>query len=205
MGYIYLITNKINEKKYVGKTTQSIEERWYEHIHDAKRPRYEIRPLYRAINKYGIDNFNISKLEKCSNSILEEREQYWIKKLDTYHNGYNATMGGDGKILLDYDVIVKEYLLTHNMSQVSRTLKCDKETVKKALLEKNIPIRTSQEVSKEIHSKKIGQFDKNGNLIEIFSSYKEAEEKMGNTQRHICDVANGKRKSAYGYVWKWIE
>lgn len=27
---------------------------------------------------------------------------------------------------------------------------------------------------------------------------------MGNTQRHICDVANGKRKSAYGFIWRWI-
>lgn len=205
MGYIYLITNKINKKKYIGKTTQSIEERWNEHIHDSKRPKCEIRPLYRAINKYGIDNFNINELEKCPNSILDKREQYWIKKLDTYHNGYNATMGGDGKILLDYDIIVKEYLLTHNMSQVSRTLKCDKGTVKKALLENNILIKTSQEVSKEIRSKKVGQFDKNGKLIKVYNSYKEAEDIMGNTQRHICDVANGKRKSAYGYMWKWIE
>ena len=54
MGYIYLITNLLNNKKYIGKTTQSIEERWQEHIYDSKRKKCETRPLYRAIRKYGV-------------------------------------------------------------------------------------------------------------------------------------------------------
>lgn len=55
MGFIYLITNNINKKKYVGKTTQSIEKRWQEHISESKREKREIRPLYRAIRKYKKD------------------------------------------------------------------------------------------------------------------------------------------------------
>lgn len=106
MGYIYAITNKINGKQYVGKTTLTVADRWKQHIHDSKTRKGEIRPLYSAFKKYGIENFKIEELEKCSNDILSDREIYWIDKLDTYNNGYNATFGGDGKILYDYKKIL---------------------------------------------------------------------------------------------------
>lgn len=205
MGYIYLITNKINNKKYVGKTTQSIEKRWEEHISDSKKERCEIRPLYRAIRKYGIENFIIKEIEKGSADILSEREQYWIQYYNTYEDGYNATLGGDGSILLDYNEIIKTYLITHNASEVARVLGCCKDSVYKILKANDIPILSSGEMAKKINSKKIAQYDKCGNFIKEYSSSKEAELAMGNTQRHICDVANGKRKSAYGFIWRWID
>ena len=52
-GYVYLIENKINGHKYVGKTYNTIQERWHEHLKDAKREDKADRPIYRAINKYG--------------------------------------------------------------------------------------------------------------------------------------------------------
>ena len=61
------------------------------------------------MNKYGADNFSIKVLEECSPEKSSEREIYWIEKLDTYHNGYNATLGGDGSHYLDYDKIVSTY------------------------------------------------------------------------------------------------
>lgn len=98
MGYIYCITNKINGKKYVGKTESTIEKRFTEHCKDYKRKRCEKRPLYSAFKKYGIDNFEITELEKVFDSAeLCNREIYWIKELNTYSNGYNATLGGDSK------------------------------------------------------------------------------------------------------------
>lgn len=101
MSYIYCITNLINSKKYVGKTTTTIDERWQEHCSDSKKDRCNKRPLYDAFNKYGIENFKIEELEYVEDdSKLSEREIYWIKELQTYGcNGYNATKGGDGKIL----------------------------------------------------------------------------------------------------------
>ena len=80
-GYIYLIENKINEKKYVGKTYLNIEKRWKQHCNDSKRFN---RPLYQAMKKYGIENFSIKEIEYCDN--LEEREKYWISFYDSYHN-----------------------------------------------------------------------------------------------------------------------
>ena len=89
MAFIYVITNDINGKQYVGKTNNSIAKRFKEHIKDGKRERYEKRPLYSAMNKYGIEHFHIEGLEECSAEESAEREKYWIAKLDTYgHNGY---------------------------------------------------------------------------------------------------------------------
>ena len=92
MTGIYLITNKVNGKKYVGQSID-IEERWKRHIIASKKSELHI---HRAIRKYGIDNFDFSILEECSVDKLDEREIYWISELDTYNNGYNMTIGGKG-------------------------------------------------------------------------------------------------------------
>ena len=55
MSYIYKITNDVNGKIYVGKTNYTIEKRFEEHIKDYQRKRCEKRPLYEAMNKYGVD------------------------------------------------------------------------------------------------------------------------------------------------------
>lgn len=54
MAYIYKITNKVNNKCYIGKTLKTIEERWIEHCRDYLRRDEEKRPLYSAMKKYGI-------------------------------------------------------------------------------------------------------------------------------------------------------
>lgn len=94
---IYTITNNINNKKYVG-LSKNCYKRWYDHKEAAKRPKkpYQFRvPIYNAMRKYGINNFSFDIIEECPIDKLKEREIYWIEKLDTYNNGYNATKGGD--------------------------------------------------------------------------------------------------------------
>lgn len=59
MPYIYKITNALNGKMYIGKTSSTIEERWKEHRQEATRQSKKHRPLYSAIQKYGADNFII--------------------------------------------------------------------------------------------------------------------------------------------------
>ena len=74
MGYIYCITNLINNKRYIGKTTNSIEERFKEHCSDFQKERCSKRPLYDAMNKYGIENFKIEEIEYIEDdSKLSER------------------------------------------------------------------------------------------------------------------------------------
>ncbi|MFA7287344.1 MAG: NUMOD3 domain-containing DNA-binding protein [Melioribacteraceae bacterium] len=88
---IYLIKNKINNKLYVGQST-NVKRRWKRHITTVKNKNY---PIYNSINKYGIENFDFSILEECEIVELDEREISWIQELKTMvPNGYNLTSGG---------------------------------------------------------------------------------------------------------------
>ena len=109
MAYIYKITNLINNKCYIGKTLNTIQERWREHCSDYKKRDEEKRPLYSAMNKYGIENFKIEEIEQCNEDIVNDREKYWIEYYGSFKKGYNATLGGDGKAYLDRKLLIKTY------------------------------------------------------------------------------------------------
>ena len=83
---IYQIKNKINGKSYIGQS-KDIYHRWIKHkevINFNSNSPMKNYPLYRALIKYGIDNFDFIILEECSIEKLNEREIYWIEKLNTY-------------------------------------------------------------------------------------------------------------------------
>ena len=108
---IYMYINKNNGKKYIGQTVD-FNRRHKQHINASLSNMNDYdknTPIHRAMRKYGIDNFSISIIEECSDIEINEKEIYWINKLNTYSNGYNATKGGDGKSYLDYDLIVNLY------------------------------------------------------------------------------------------------
>lgn len=94
---IYKIENKINHKVYIGQSI-NITDRWRNHrsaYKDASDKAYETH-LYRSMRKYGIENFDFSIVEECLSSELNERERYWVSYYDSFFNGYNLTLGGDG-------------------------------------------------------------------------------------------------------------
>lgn len=96
MGFIYKITNQINNKIYIGQTKKTIEERFNAHIKKAQI--YTNRYLYDAMNHYGYSNFKIELLEECDDILLDEREIYWINYYQSNSKtfGYNMTSGGGG-------------------------------------------------------------------------------------------------------------
>lgn len=208
MAYIYQITNKINGKIYIGKTEHSIEKRFKEHCTDAFKDRNEKRPLYAAMRKYGIENFEISLLEETNNP--EEREVYWIEQKRSFKFGYNATLGGDGKRYIDYDLVIATYQELQNMTETAHRLDINISSVKKILNNSNIFIVPMSEVNQKKAGNIINQYDLQGNFIQSFPSARAAALTLGKitstskgASSHISDVCKGKRKTAYGYIWKF--
>ena len=108
MAYIYKIYNDINMKIYIGKTKDTIEARFKQHIKASKGNNKKGIMLYAAMRKYGVENFHIELVEECSEDMLNEREIYWISVfdcciLDGPDKGYNMTRGGDGGATLSTD------------------------------------------------------------------------------------------------------
>lgn len=93
MACIYKIQNLQNGKIYVGQTVHTAEARFAKHKQAALRG--VASKLYNAIRKYGEKQFSVITIEICDPSVLNIREQYHIRQLDSYVNGYNMTTGGD--------------------------------------------------------------------------------------------------------------
>lgn len=94
-GEVYLLTNTVNGKQYVGQTTRGAKYRWRDHQHDAKR-RGNKSVLGRAIRKYGATSFTITVLDFAYDpSELDAKEIHWISTKGTLSpNGYNVKPGG---------------------------------------------------------------------------------------------------------------
>ena len=207
MGYIYLITNKINNHVYVGQTTRTIELRWKEHLRHCELNNGQI--LGRAILKYGAKNFSISQLEECDDSKLDERERFWIEYYDSYTNGYNATLGGtDGFIMTNRASEVKE-LWDKGLGQkaIAESIGLNIETVHNYLLKSGIALNDirhrQSELIKKNNSKVVFQYDSQNNLIKEWESSMEVERQTGINHRNISAVCTGKRKTTGGYIWSY--
>lgn len=92
---VYAIKNNANGMVYVGQST-FIERRWMQHRSDLRAGRHESRLLQEAWNKFGEDSFVFIILEKLPERFLLVAEEWWIKYLDSTHNGYNRSEGGLG-------------------------------------------------------------------------------------------------------------
>ena len=195
MGYIYKISNLVNSKVYIGLTINPIEYRFYQHKYLAEKG--VERTLYYAMRKYGIDKFYITLIEECDNSILKEREQYWIAYYDSYNNGYNMTIGGDANdIYIDEEEIIKLWKSGYSVSNIARQTNHDRDCIIRHL--KTLNLYDKKEVlergKKETCLAKykiVYCYTLEGILLGIYSNAKEASEYFNfstkNIQKHCRD------------------
>lgn len=92
MFLIYKITNKINNKIYIGQTINSVQQRWNRHCSDALNNVIDTH-FARAIRKYGADNFMVEILDDTAKSQeeLTLKEFQYIQQFNSIENGYNET------------------------------------------------------------------------------------------------------------------
>lgn len=117
---IYLIENLINQKKYIGQSTH-IESRFNAHKNHYKAHLESSPLLYRAFEKYGLENFKFSILEKVENKQdLNEKESYYILKLNTLSpNGYNCVLPTE---LMRWENNVKNKLSNEDIENIKNIL-----------------------------------------------------------------------------------
>lgn len=182
---VYIHTNKINGKKYVGQTCQKPEYRWGKNGRGYRSETY----FGKAIQKYGWNNFEHEII--ASNLTQEEAKNFeilLIDKLDTMNpdKGYNLTKGGEGTVGV---VRSDEW----------------KEKQRQAQLGKNISEETRKLISENSARRRgtVFQYTKSKEFIKEWDCAETARRVTG--INHIDDVCRGDRKSAGGFIWKYAK
>lgn len=134
-GLIYMRTSP-SGKSYIGLTVLSEKTRWKQHIRDAYNPTntcYNSK-LSIAIRKYP-EQFTVIILEdNIPRSVLGEKEKYYIQKYNTYENGYNSTLGGEGCLpKYDSNVFIQYWKQGYTLSEIAEFVECAICTVRKHL------------------------------------------------------------------------
>jgi group I intron endonuclease len=224
-GRIYLITNKINNKKYIGKTIKSLSIRFYNHCYASKNG--STTHFHKAIKKYGEDNFIIEELDMCDTNILGEKEIEWISKLNPE---YNQTLGGDGGILGYSHTEDTRKLLSlkrkgkfvgHKNSFYNQT-HTEEQKEKWSKMRKGQPSpcgfagkshkeesksKTSQTLKNnpKIKRTKVFQYDIEGNFLREFQSISDAAKFVETNPSNIKYTCEGKFNHCKGYRWSYVK
>ena len=205
---IYKITNKLNGKIYIGQSI-NIEQRWKQHHQETKNGNKNTK-LYLAMRKYGIENFIFEVLEQCSKDELNDREIYWIKKYDSFKNGYNMTPGGNEPSKINPQIIYSLWDSGLSFGQICVQLK---KEISRATIYKYLSSYIGYSPNESRHRggiiasqknnnrKKVKQYDLWGNFIEEYDSFVLASQKTGVSKDLIGKAVNGKQLQAGGYQW----
>lgn len=217
-GIIYCYTSKTSGLKYIGQTTNEL----------ARRNKFLSKSIYCTKSKngsklsqfdsarfqYGVDDFSYEVLENVESNSVEELhnklnklEKFYINKYNTFRNGYNSTTGGHEGWKMSLEV---KQLMSNNCKQ-------------RFINKENHPMfgkHHSEETKKKISNTKKGTcmgknnhnskavlcYTKEGIFIQEFPSMSDAARFINNPkakQSGISACCSGKRKQAYGYVWKF--
>lgn len=186
-GIIYVAENTVNGKRYVGQTIRKFEERQAHHKKDSEVCDFK---FYRAIRKYGWDNFNWAVIVEGVESVesLNSLEQYWIKELDTFKNGYNSTTGGEGYI------VSAETKKKMSESQKGKHLS---EEHRKKISESRKGKHFSEETKKKISESRKGRHFSEETRRKLSESHK-GKQFSEETKKKISERLKGEKNPNYG-------
>lgn len=220
---IYKITNKINNKVYIGQTTQGLQTRWTRHIISSKN-RVDNYAFHNAINKYGPENFVIEVLEYCEPEDLNEKEKYYIEFYDSLvPKGYNIRLGGDDcgrkaiyQLNLYDNQIVAKYA---SITEASIKIKGDASVIAKASKNRRATAYgyrwrlvdnydASEEISDNYHliGRPVYQLDVyKKQIIKKYSNSAEAIRELKLCQSSFSQCITGVNKTCGGYGWCYVD
>lgn len=215
---IYCIENTKNHKKYIGQSID-IYQRWYVHKSKLNMNKHHSHHLQQAWNKYGDNCFIFYIIESCDESLLNEREIYWIKYYNTYFDGYNETFGGEGyarqtRKVYQYSLsgeFIKEWnsvseienKLGYNGFTIRNVCNCDERLSAYGYqwsYQKNDNIGEYNSLTQK---KTVYQYDKQGNLVNVYDTILSVAED-GFSFGNVTNCCRGIRKTSSGYVWSYV-
>ena len=204
MGYIYLITNLENQKRYVGQTVNTILHRWRDHVDEAYEGNKSNSLLHRAIIKYGASSFSIEQLEECQDKDLNEKEKYYIKEYDTYytHNkGYNMSYGGEGNTKYSDEEILYLWNQGYRNCEIARLLGATQNTI--GLRIKALVGNKAAQARRAMCTKvSVIQYDLYGNYIRDWDSVSSAEKELKLAAGSVSRCCNKQRTNSGNFLWK---
>lgn len=205
-GCIYIITNDVNNKVYIGLTAQSLQKRWYDHIRCSK---FKNSKIYKAMREIGVDKFHIKMLETCDVTSLNRKEQEYIKKYNSYHDGYNSTLGGFGthKYELDEGEIIELYK-TYGLDFIANRYRCSTSVIKCILQKNNIKLREANN-----EAVRVVMLSTDYKILNIFDSKDDAYCWLSDNYRsmkkseayHYIKNACDNGTTAFGYKWMYYD
>ena len=188
-GNIYIIKNKINKKIYIGQTLLDIHTRFNLHIAKSKSGRNS--KLYKAIREYGKDNFEISLLESnIPISALDSKEKEYIQSYNSIKEGYNTSIGGDGRTIysnIDELKILNMVSMGKSTKEIAKFFNVSVVTIQRCLVGKGL--NRSIKLTKE-SDEKIKELW-NNNTIQEIANYFNVNEKT--IRRHAKKMGLKKR------------
>jgi group I intron endonuclease len=222
MGYIYLITNKVDQKQYVGQTIcKDINERWKSHFKKSSNCRY----LKHAFEKFGKENFKFQIICICFDEDCNKYEDFYMKKYNTLvPNGYNLREAGnhgnhneDTKKKISQSVILRYSKLSE---EEKKKLYDNQRGKNNCRFGKPLPKEQKEKMIETIKKNKINGFCKKqpkfrkkviqytleNEFVSIYESLSEAVDKLNMlniTKSELSMCCNNKRKSAKGFIWKF--
>lgn len=206
---IYKITNKINNKCYIGQTIKSAKQRWEEHQRHAfgSHPNDVNKTLYKAIRKYGLENFTFEVIQDNIETYeqLDKAEIYWIDFYNGFIRGYNETLGGQQyHEILPNKEIIEDYYKTRSARKTALNFGIDHSTVDNILNQNNIPRFTfRQAAGQKISIKKDNfykEFDSVKDCAEWFVENKQCKTTKVESARTGLKNARATNGYYYGYL-----
>lgn len=217
---VYKIRCCINGEFYIG-ASGNLYSRKNEHLAALRKNEHYSKELQKVYNEYGSDSLEFLVIEYCNIDFLLDREQFYIDMLKPKFNS-SPTAGSNRGIKYRTESIQKS---AENRRGLKRT---EEQRRKFSQARLNTSYVVSEETKKKMSKsqkeregwkKSVLQIDlKSGEIIQIFSSVQEAEEKTGIAKSSISRVCigstivrknrGGKKqilKSAGGYGWRFQE
>lgn len=217
---IYMHKNKINGKIYIGQTKQNLNKRFMNGDGYKKSPKF-----YKAIQKYGWDNFEHIILESnLTHDEANEKEIYYIEKYDSCNRdkGYNISFGGAGRprntdYIYQYTMDGYFVNIWSSITDICNELgvvdsgiyKCCNGEInyfhgyqwKRYYAEKIDPVETKEVTIAKKNKKPVFQYELNGKFVKSYESATDAEKDGFNSSR-IRACCNYKIFTSGGYQWR---